>query len=287
MSIKRILVPMFGTGADSGPIETAIVAARMFDAQVQALYFRPDVRERLSRVTYGESAAIDDDFVRGAVARAERAEQAARARFDALLLNQGIAAGDDPAAPARPLAAWREAAEFDPQALARDSAFADLIVIGRPGPRSEAPAALVDAALFGTGHPVLIAPPVAPSRLAGAVLVGWNPTVQAERAVVRALPFLQKAERVVVLAVATGTRQGPSAAEAVRYLAWHGVKAAVREIPPEDRPVGETLLAEARAMGADLLVMGAYSHSRLREMILGGVTRHVLEHAELPVLMAH
>lgn len=285
MSIKRILVPLFGTAAETGSLETAIAVARLFDGHVEALCFRPDVQERLSRVMHGEGAAIGTDFIRNIVANADRVAAEARARFDHVLASHGVALGDDPAMPVRPMASWREVPEYSSDALARQTAFIDLIVVGRPG--AEPLPAAIDTALFATGLPVLLVPPAPRARLAGNILIGWNPTVQAERAVARALPFLKRAERVTVLAVTTGAKQGPAAADVVRYLAWHGVAAAAREIPPGDRPVGAILLDEAKAMDADLLVLGAYSHSRLREMILGGVTRHVLGHAELPLLMAH
>jgi nucleotide-binding universal stress UspA family protein len=87
--------------------------------------------------------------------------------------------------------------------------------------------------------------------------------------------------------VATGAKSGPSAEEIAENLAWHGIATEVREIAPDYRSVGEVVLAEASAISADLLVMGAYSHSRIRQMILGGVTQHVFTHATLPVFMAH
>lgn len=287
MSIKRILVPLRGVLGNMGPLEAALELARLFEGHVEALYFRPDVRATLSRVMHGESAAVGDEFFREVIANAERVAREARARFEGVLATHGVALGDDPAAPQRPTATWREAPEYDVEALAHHSALIDLILVGRPGSPAEAAPGMLDAALFNTGRPVLVLPPAPTTRFTGTVLIGWNPTLQAERALIAALPFLRLAERSIVLAVATGAKRGPGAADAARYLAWHGIRAEAHEVEPGDRQVGEILLTQARTMEAGLLVMGAYSHSRLREMILGGVTRHVLEQAELPVLMAH
>ena len=89
------------------------------------------------------------------------------------------------------------------------------------------------------------------------------------------------------MAVGNGPEPAPSADELARALAWHGISAQVRRIEQGSRRVRDILLSEATAMAADLLVIGAYSHSRLRQVVFGGVTEHMLDHAELPVLMAH
>jgi nucleotide-binding universal stress UspA family protein len=151
----------------------------------------------------------------------------------------------------------------------------------------DASRATLEGVLSSTGRPALLAPPVKPQRIGDTVLLGWNRTAQSARSVVSAMPFLKCAKRVIVCAVATGAKQGPSPNDVARTLAWHDIEAEVREITPDDRSVGRVLLDEAKEVEANLLVMGAYSHSRLREMIVGGVTKYVIEHAELPVLLAH
>jgi nucleotide-binding universal stress UspA family protein len=112
-------------------------------------------------------------------------------------------------------------------------------------------------------------------------------TVVSSAALWAILPWLRHAEAVRVLHAGEYQRRGPGAAEAIAYLALHGIAADTAEFQPVNRDVGAGLLAAADAFGADLLGMGAYSHSRLRQMILGGVTRHVLGHARIAVLMAH
>ena len=145
-----------------------------------------------------------------------------------------------------------------------------------------------EAALFATGRPVIITPPEPPRQIGETVLIAWNRGAQAARAfhAAKAL-LLDRAQRVRILSITTGAKQGPPASEIAANLDWHGIEADVVELSPDYRSVGEVLLAQASAINADLLVMGAFSHSRLRQLILGGVTKFVFEQSPLPVLMAH
>jgi nucleotide-binding universal stress UspA family protein len=145
-----------------------------------------------------------------------------------------------------------------------------------------------EAALFATGRPVIITPPEPPQRIGETVLIAWNRGAQAARAfhAAKAL-LLDRAQRVRILSITTGAKQGPPASEIAANLDWHGIEADVVELSPDYRSVGEVLLAQASAINAELLVMGAFSHSRLRQLILGGVTKFVFEQSPLPVLMAH
>jgi nucleotide-binding universal stress UspA family protein len=116
--------------------------------------------------------------------------------------------------------------------------------------------------------------------------VAWNGTAESAAAVHAAIPWMQRAEAVRVLSADEYQRRGPAAAELASYLALHGIRPEIAQFRPLEREVGRGVLSAAREFGADMLAMGAYSHSRLRQLILGGVTRHVLENAALPVLMA-
>jgi len=186
---------------------------------------------------------------------------------------------------------WHGDELIDDDALGcRGRAF-DLIVIGRPGSgRDEPRMATVEAALFDSGRPVLLVPPSAPeqpSTLGETIVVSWNGSSETARAVSFAMPFLVRARQVVVLTVKGVTVEGPSGAEIAATLRLHGVTASALTHEDERRSPGATILAQARELGADLLVKGAYTQSRIRQMIFGGPTQHILEHAELPVLMAH
>ncbi|MFQ5619515.1 MAG: universal stress protein, partial [Rhodospirillales bacterium] len=145
----------------------------------------------------------------------------------------------------------------------------------------------LNAALFETGRPVLVAPPSAPAVLGRKVAISWNGSAQAARAVAAALPYIMRSDGVVILTVESDRTSASAAPELAAYLAWHGVRAETKFFSPTNRSIGAALLKECADAGADLLVMGAYTHSRMRQLILGGVTRHVLAEATVPLFMAH
>ncbi|MBD0275797.1 MAG: universal stress protein, partial [Acetobacteraceae bacterium] len=141
------------------------------------------------------------------------------------------------------------------------------------------------AVLFDSGRPVLIAPREAPTSIATRVCCAWNGTAESAAAVAAALPFLHVAQAVRLLYADEYQRRGPGVEGIRAYLRWHEIEAEAKLFKPQTKDVGAGLLGAARDFGADLLCMGAYSHSRLRQLILGGVTRHVLENSDMPVLM--
>jgi nucleotide-binding universal stress UspA family protein len=141
------------------------------------------------------------------------------------------------------------------------------------------------AVLFDSGRPVLISPRKVPAAIGTRVCLAWNGTAESASSVVAAMPWMEQAEGVAILSAEGYQRRGPGAADLMAYLALHGVNAEPITFRSAGGSVGAGLLAAATEFGCDLLSMGAYSHSRLRQLILGGVTRHVLENSVLPVMM--
>jgi len=170
--------------------------------------------------------------------------------------------------------------------VAQQARLADLTVVPHPEAADDVSSSeALHAVLFDSGHPVLIAPPQAPEHIGRRICMAWNGTAESASAVTAVLPWLARAEAVRILAGDEYQRRGPAAPDLAAYLALHDIHAEVATFRPIDREVGAGLLKAAQEFGADLLAMGAYSHSRLRQLLLGGVTRHVLEHAALPVMM--
>ena len=146
----------------------------------------------------------------------------------------------------------------------------------------------IESGLFDSGRPVLIAAPTPPAQIGTNVMVHWNCSTEQARTTALAMPLLHTAERVTVLHVEGGAAvPGPSAEQATEYLQRNGIKAVPMTVGLEGRNTGEAILATAQSLGCDLLIKGAYTQSRLRQMIFGGATRHILAHATLPVLMAN
>jgi nucleotide-binding universal stress UspA family protein len=178
--------------------------------------------------------------------------------------------------------------------LALQARYSDLFVATRPyGKNGNAHwSDLVEAVLFGSRRGLFLVPPGRrPHGPIQTVLVAWQDTREAARAAGEALPFLQRATRTILVIVdldnAGRDSKGAPGADIAKHLDRHGAKVEAREVASEGREVSEVLLDQARRMSADLIVMGAYGHSRLREWVLGGTTLEMLTLSEVPILVAH
>jgi nucleotide-binding universal stress UspA family protein len=172
------------------------------------------------------------------------------------------------------------------EVVAAEARLSDLVVIPHPEAGEDVSSSdALHAVLFDSGRPILIAPIRPLPAIGTRIAIGWNGTAESAAAVMAALPWLKRAQAVRVLSAEEYQRRGPQAPALADYLGLHGVPVELATFRPIDREVGAGLLGAAKEFGADLLVMGAYSHSRLRQLILGGVTRHVLEKADIPVMM--
>jgi len=202
-----------------------------------------------------------------------------KAAFEAALARDGI------------MGEWRQVEGTTREILALHGRYADLLVLGQDDPESDS-AGLLEAVVFDSGRPVLAIPFAGSFKTIGKrVLVGWNASREASRALHDALPLIAKAETVTVF-LANPTRgldghgEEPGA-DIARHMVRHGLKVEVAKVIADDVPDSALLLNHASDMGADLLVMGAYGHSRLREFILGGMTRSLLREMTVPVLLSH
>lgn len=162
---------------------------------------------------------------------------------------------------------------------------ADVIVLRRPEEIDQLPAQTeLHTALFGTDRPVLVVPPGMPTNFGRRVAVAWRDDRHATRAVLSALRCQTPPEKVFVL---TGVRPGEPPPSVPDILLEHGIEPELYVLPIGPGVFGEALLAKAHALRADMIVMGAYRHSPIREFLLGGVTRYMLTQSDLPVLMRH
>lgn len=279
-----ILAILTGGPSDAGTLEAALAAARLRPAHVKALHVQGDP---LAALTYGgpEALYVREELL--AAAERETAERAQRVRrgFERWSAENDLPIAEVPQANA---AVTASLVVEGGDALARHGRLADLVVIANPTGADDGGAAIdFEAALFETGRPVLLVPHAAASIAFERVLIAWKSSAEASRAVAAALPILQSAREVAVFAATEREAAPTSADDLIGYLGWHGVAARGCRFDGGAPSVGHALLREADRMGARLLVMGGYSHSRLRQFILGGVTRHVVENATLPILIAH
>jgi nucleotide-binding universal stress UspA family protein len=212
-------------------------------------------------------------------AQLERIEEDYRAQFEDIVHRHGIRSE------------WRSLPYLSSE-VGVHAYYADLVIVARPESEGQTagPPGLAESLVMSSGRPIIVFPPRGTVSQVRRVLVAWNATRESIRAVADALPLLVKAEAVEVLVAdhqrrPEGHGQEPGA-DIARHLARHGAHVEVRRLSSGGKDVGRLLLSQAAAFSADLLVMGAYGHTQLREWMFGGVTRTVLYEAGLPVLMS-
>lgn len=164
----------------------------------------------------------------------------------------------------------------------------DLVIVDRPNAAEPFTGRALDTALFSVGRPTLMIGETVPYDLLDHVVIAWNGSLEATRLIGQSIALLHEAARVTVVHARTERFEEARAADLCAYLLWHGIVAEAATLDIGERTsVGAAILVEAERRNASMLALGAYTHSRVREFLLGGVTRHVVEHARIPVLMAH
>ncbi|UJW85573.1 universal stress protein [Devosia sp. SL43] len=273
--LKTILVHLDGTASDDGRLNAAASVARRFDAHLTGLLVSTLPEPQV--LSEGAAAYFADAYESSradAVVAADRLRQTMSAldiRFDLRTVECQAGANG--------------------QVLSDAARLADLFVGTRPDQEWSRFAAAEEQVLFRAGRACLLVPPGQPETMRlDTAMVAWNNTREAARAMAEAIPLLASAQRVIVAMVENGTTPARDSvelgADVGRYLSRHGVSVEARRITGF-RDVGEALLNEIDMTATQLLVMGAFGHSRFREWVLGGATRTVLQHARIPVLMAH
>src|SRR5271166_4163337 len=286
MAIRKLLLPLTGTAAGEAALATCLMIARHWNAHVLALHVRVDSRDVAPLAGEGLSGAMIEEMMSATEKESSERAHAVRSMFDRFVLQHDVILSE-----ARPNAGFATASFAavtgrEEDLVAQQARLADLTIVPHPEAGEDVSSSdALHAVLFDSGRPVLIAPQVTPAKIGTRVAIAWNGTAESAASVWAALPWMQRAEAVRVLSADEYQRRGPGAQDLAEYLALHGVNAELATFRPIDREVGAGLLKAARDFGADLLSMGAYSHSRLRQLILGGVTRHVLERSDLPVMM--
>jgi nucleotide-binding universal stress UspA family protein len=281
MAFKTILVPTERHERMSSILETALLLARKFDSYIEGFALR---HEMASAFAIGEMGALP----LAATLEQEILENETQSRsfFERFMQEHGVTCGGY----TKGLSSnWlRDAPEGDHFVGSHGRVF-DAIILGRPrrdlkGPRIST----LEAALFESGRPILIAPPSPKPEMGKNVLIAWNCSTEQARTTAFAMPILKGASRVVVLTVEGGAAvPGPTGQQLCRYLEMNGVPAKPLAVGLDGRLTGEAVLAHASALGCDLLIKGAYTQNRLRQMIFGGTTRYILSNAAIPILMAH
>ncbi len=288
MTVKRLLALQVGPESQQAVLRTALTIAGQYGSHIDATFIKHIPLAYAAGAGDEMSMQFSNEILQKQDEDMARMEGDMHEAFGAFMQREGVAISDSPGSAGKPTAGWHVFEGHPADAIAVHGGGYDLIITGEAKDTQSMERIAAEAALFSTGRPVLIAPAAPPPTIGESVLIAWNRGTQASRAVHAAkVLLLDRAKKVRIVSITTGAKPGPEASEIAENLRWHGINAEITEISPDYREVGEVLLAEADAIHADLLVMGAFSQSRLRQLILGGVTRYVFEHAKMPVLMAH
>jgi len=282
MVMKTILVPIEKHDGMQSSLHTALVLARQYNSYIEGAPLR----------------WASEDFVLGgdvAVAfpveqyRQEVAaeEQRVRQAFESFMQKNNVPRSGDGAT--YPSWGWLSEPLEGENFVGNYGRAFDIILMNRPDANSSVRyRKALESGLFDSGRPVLLSPPSPPERIGVNILIAWNGSTEQARAVAFSMPLLERAERVTVLTVKGGTGvPGPPAEQMVSYLRHNGIAAERVTVELDGKNTGEAILDAAKRLDCDLLVKGAFTQSRLRQMIFGGATQHVMANADLPVLLAH
>ncbi|MBL4719701.1 MAG: universal stress protein [Alphaproteobacteria bacterium] len=282
MTIKSILAPLTGAKPEKPVLNTALAIAKRFDAHIDVLHIRTDPRDAIPYLGEGISGAMIAEIMDRADTEIAEIQSKAHQDFESWRSDAGLPLSQSPGGGAS--CSWQIVTGAADQTTAIGGRYCDLVVV--PGFDDSAENELqFEATVMECGRALVLAPPNSPKSLGDRIVIAWDGSAESARAVSAALPFLVTAKSVSIVTISESGKTDVDLKALARYLSWHGVDAETKTVDPGDQSIGEAIMS---ATGdADLLVMGAYSHSRLRELVFGGATRHVMETAELPVLMAH
>ena len=284
--MRTLLVHIEDCAALPSILSAALLVAKNFGSHIEGLYVPQGLPSMLPLSPEGGLATADvmASLEQGAEDTAERLKDT----FERFMADNDVSLMPMGAAIDKPSASW-----FDGKKPAQDTlggrgrAF-DAIIVGRPVSGQFAPSMVaLETALFESGRPLLIIPPGGSESIGKRIAVAWNGSTETARTIAFAMPLLARADEVSIISVEEGMVPGPKGQDIAKSLVRGGIVARTRHVHCEGRAIGEAMIAESQAFNADLMIKGAYTQSRLRQMIFGGATSHILAHADLPIFMAN
>jgi nucleotide-binding universal stress UspA family protein len=278
--MKTILLPFRDDDCSESALGTAHAVARQHQCHIEGLCVA-------SEAPIISGVPIPDAYLSQMAEDSEQRVIDARERFDAYLQSANLRRADISDAEPGPSASWYETKGVESQVIGERGRLFDLIVIGREQDTGDWMNAC-EAALFDTGRPVLVAAEQVDDTFADHAVIAWNSSTETARTVALGLALITNASQVTVLSTPGAAVPGPDGSEFVAHLRRHGIRAThdtIDSVGGEE--TGAATLEYVKAKGANLLIKGAYTHTRLRQIVFGGATRHILANAEVPVLLTH
>lgn len=290
MSIKTILAPIMTAESASNLIDAATLLAGRFGAHVDALHIRRQYAYYPLVAYYPMAMDIPAMVNEQQEEAATKAAEALHDLVEAAVSSGGahfVKSGDTPP-PNGVSVAWHDARGVIPIDFGRAARIADLSIVCQPDKEAsglETP--IFESLLMSSSRPVFVIQRERLTSVPSRILLAWDGSEQAARAMHAAMPFLEMADAVEVVTIGDEDLGTPTPEEVVTYLSRRGIRAEAVRIEWPKHPVAERLISQAEAKACDLIVMGGYSHARMYETFLGGATKDMLQHADRPVLMAH
>jgi nucleotide-binding universal stress UspA family protein len=280
------LLTVVGDG-NAGPVlDTAWLVAKRFNSHIVGLH---SLTTEYAVVFGGEMGfSISSEVDRTLEREGHERRDQARRLFRDFMDRKGVPIGPTPAGYNGPSASWREEDGRQNAVVGMIGRVFDLIVVEQPEKLASIAEATLEDALFESGRPVLMVPKHSLPTLGEVVAIAWNGSTETAVTVAMGMPFLQLAKKVVIVSVGPQhmPEPGPDGEEMAHTLERYGLDVSLRAAYGRQKAQGESFLKEAMAAGADLLLKGAYTQSRIRQMIFGGGTRHIIMESQIPVLMA-
>jgi nucleotide-binding universal stress UspA family protein len=286
MAYRKILVPLLGTARDAHVLKAAFEVAKAFGSHVAAVYVQPDPTEILPYLGEGISAGVIQEIMDAARESAKRAAASSRATLEQIAKEAGT--GVQTPAGQGLGASFHVREGLSEDVIAEEARLSDLVVFDVPADSKDVGLrASMESALLNGRKPLLLVPHKATKIVGGKVGIGWDGGAAAAHAVSAAIPLLARASSIEILNVTTGPIDTVQLDRLRDYLRLHGLSAVEHGINPGSQTTASALIDGAQRAGADVLVIGGYGHSRLRELVLGGVTRHVFANVSMPIFIAH
>ena len=282
----RNLLAVIGDG-NAGPVlDAALMVARRFNSHIVGLH---SLTTEYAVVFGGEMGfSISSEVDRTLEREGHERRDQARRLFRDFMSAHDVPIGPVPPGHNGPSASWREEDGRQNAVVGMSGRVFDLILVEQPEKLASIAEATLEDALFESGRPVMMVPKIGSPTLGERVAIAWNGSTETALTVALSMPFLKQASEVIVVTVGPQhmPEPGPTGEELARGLEGHGFSVSMRTAIGRQKPQGESFLREAMAAGADLMLKGAYTQSRIRQMIFGGATRHIIMEAGIPVIMA-
>jgi len=280
---KTILLPFNNLQPDGVTVDAALLVAAHFGSYIEGAYYR-----QLMPIIAGEGITLPGDYLAEFEEEGRLRAERAASTFKVLLEERGIPSGTLEGSINTMRAGWSEMISTGPAGIGEYARLFDLSVVTRNAIEATTNwNTTIEAVLFESGRPILVVGDWVPDSLFNRIVIAWNGSIEAARSVLVGMPFISVSSEVVVVEVEGGIVSGPTAAQVAQHLTQRGVVVRSETITKRDSSIGGAVLEFAETWNTELLIKGAFTHSRLRQLIFGGATREILERSSIPLLICH